>query len=112
LSIQLFGQGTYAFEFSLKEVEALQEDKVAQATYINQMVASSVLTSNEGRAILGYPRIETPYADQLLVSNSFFGNQLMPADAAVAAASAGGAGSTATKPSVQPAAKPKPTKEI
>lgn len=111
LSIQMFGQGTFKFEFDLRKVEALQEDKVSQSTYLQEMVASSVMTPNEARMVLGLPQSTDQYADTLLVSNSFFGNQLMPADAAVAAASAGGAGTNQTKPSVQPApaAKPKPS---
>lgn len=109
LAIQLFGQGSFSFEFDLRSVEALQEDKVAQSTYLQEMVASSVMTPNEARAVLGLPLSTDQYADQLLVSNSFFGNQLMPADQAAAAASAGGAGSTQEKPvsKPKPAAKPK-----
>jgi HK97 family phage portal protein len=111
LSIQLFGTGTFVFEFNLKQVEALQEDKVAQATYLQDMVASSVMTPNEARMVLGLPLSTDQYADQLMVSNSFFGNQLMPADQASAAASMGGAGTTAAKPSAKPApAKPAPAK--
>lgn len=105
LAVEMFGQGTFSFEFNLKDVEALQEDKVAQATYVQELMASSVITANEARAIFGYPRIEDEYADQLLVSNSFFGNQLMPADAAVAMASTGGSGTTQEKPAAKPAAK-------
>ena len=110
LSIDVFGQGSFAFEFNLKDVVALQEDKVEQATFLKDMMASSIMTANEARAVLGYPRIEDEYADKLLISNSFFGNALLPADAAVANASAGGAGSTDEKPAVKPAVKPNPSK--
>ena len=77
------------------------------------MIGGSVLTANECRAVLGYPRIEDEYADKLLISNSFFGNALLPADAASASASAGAAGSTQEKPAAKPIApanpgKPKP----
>lgn len=98
----MFGAGTTAFEFDLTEVVALQEDKSEQAKYLKQMVESSVMTPNEARAVLGLPKSDEPYADCLLVSNAFFGNQMMPASAAAANASAGGAGSTEEKPSVKP----------
>ena len=110
LSIDVFGQGKFYFEFNIKEIEALQEDKVAQSQYLKEMMGSSVLTANECRAVLGYPRIEDEYADKLLISNSFFGNALLPADAATAAASAGGAGSTQEKPAVKPIVAPNPSK--
>lgn len=104
LAVQVFGDGAFIFEFNLRNVEALQEDKVAQAKYLQELVASSIMTPNEARMIYGLPQNPDEYADKLLVSNSFFGNQLMPVE--VAAAGAGGAGSTAEKP----AAKPKPKK--
>lgn len=102
LAAYLFGEGTTAFEFNLKEVVALQEDKAAQAEYLKKMVESSVMTPNEARAVLGLPASDEPYASALMVSNAFFGNQMMPATAAAAGANAGGAGSNEQKPSVQP----------
>lgn len=109
LSVQMFGGGTYVFEFNLKDVEALQEDKTSQAKYLSDLMASSVITANEARMVMGYPRIEEEFADRLLISNSFFGNALLPADVAAAEASAGGAGSTTPKPAATPAVKPNPS---
>lgn len=114
LSKEIFSDGKYVFEFNLKEVAALQDDKNELADYLNTLVASSILTPNEARSIIGQPRREgEEYADKLLVSNAFFGNQLMPVEAAARL----GAGSTAEKPSTKPKpakpdkeAKPKPTK--
>lgn len=100
LSVQVFGAGAFEFEFNLKSVEALQEDKAAQAKYLQEMVASSVMTPNEARMVLGLPQSSDQYADSLLVSNAFFGNQNMPVE--LAAAGVGGAGSTAEKPAVKP----------
>lgn len=106
----VFGEGTTTFEFNLKEVVALQEDKKEQADYLEKMVGCSVMTPNEARAVLGLPRIEgDEYADSLLVSNSFFGNSLMPLDAALAGA--GGAGTNEEKPSSKPATSAQPAKK-
>jgi len=103
LAVEMFGEGTTAFEFNLKEVVALQEDKREQADYLEKMVGCSVMTPNEARAVLGLPKMTgDQYADSLLVSNSFFGNSLMPLDAALAGV--GGAGSNEEKPSSKPAA--------
>jgi HK97 family phage portal protein len=110
LAVEMFGEGTTVFEFDLTEVVALQEDKTAQASYVVKLVESSIMTPNEGRAVFGLPPSAEPYADALLVSNSFFGNQMMPASEASAAASAGGAGSTEEKPATKPKpAAPKPS---
>jgi len=100
LFVQVFGNGTFVFEFNLKNVEALQEDRAEQAKYLQELVASSIMTPNEARMVRGLPRMEDEYADKLLVSNSFFGNQLMPVE--IAAAGSGGAGSTAEKPAAKP----------
>lgn len=102
LSAEVFGEGAFVFEFNLKDVVALQEDKKEQAAYLEKMVSSSVMKPNEARAELGLPvLVGDKYADSLLVSNSFFGNSLMPLEAALAGE--GGAGSTDEKPSAQPA---------
>lgn len=99
------GPATFVFEFNLKDVAALQDDKTELSDYLQKMVASSIMTSNEARAVIGLPKSTEPNADLLLVSNSFFGNQLMP----VAAAQAQGAGSNAPKPAAAPGAKPPAT---
>lgn len=113
LKSDVFSEGQFVFEFNLKNVVALQEDKVSQATYIEKMIGASVMTPNDGRKALGLPDSTDPNADKLMVSNSFFGNSLIPIDAAVS----GGAGSTTPKPAATPsgttnAATPaKPTKK-
>lgn len=99
LMIDVFSQGTFSFEFNLKEVVALQDDKKDIAEYLSTLVGASILTPNEARSEIGKPLLTgQPYADQLLVTNSFFGNAMIPADAA----SALGAGSTAPKPATKP----------
>lgn len=108
LKTDLFGEGAFEFEFNLKDVAALQDDKTELSDYLQKMVSSSIMTPNEARAVIGLPRVEgDEYADKLLVSNSFFGNQLMPVDAA--AAGAGGAGTNTPKPAAQPAKPGAPT---
>lgn len=100
LSIDMFGTGQFVFEFNLKDVAALQDDKTELADYLQKMVASSIMTPNEARAIIGLPTVTgTPYADELLVNNSFFGNQMMPVEVAASQ----GAGSTQEKPAAKPA---------
>ena len=103
LFLTVFGSGTFSFEFDLKNVVALQDDKAEIAKYLNTMVASSIMTANEARAVIGLPQITgSPYADELLVNNSFFGNQMLP----VSQAAAQGAGSTSEKPAAKPGSKP------
>jgi HK97 family phage portal protein len=99
LKLDIFANGTFCFEFNLKDVVALQDDKREIADYLEKMVGASIMKPNEARAIIGLPRDEDPYADQLLVSNSFFGSALMP----VSDALNGGAGSTTEKPAAKPA---------
>lgn len=102
LKIEVFGNGQFRFEFNLKDVAALQDDKTEMSDYLQKMVSSSIMTPNEARSVIGLPpRTGEEYADQLLVSNSFFGNQLMPVDAA--AAGVGGAGTNQEKPAAKPA---------
>lgn len=105
LKVELFGMGQYVFEFNLKDVVALQDDKTELSNYLNSMVSSSIMTPNEARAVIGLPKMDDQYSDKLLVSNSFFGNQLMPVEAAAQQ----GAGSTQAKPTAQPAPIGKPT---
>ena len=95
---ELFGEGATSFEFNLTAVVALQEDKESQARYIKELIGASVMTCNEARQVVGLPPSKDPNADKLMVSNSFFGNALIPIDAAAA----GGAGSTAEKPAAKP----------
>lgn len=109
LADSLLGNGEFIFEFNLKDVVALQEDKGDQAAYLERMVGASVMTPNEARAVLGLPIMQGDmYADSLLVSNSFFGNSLMPLEGALAGA--GGAGSSTEKPSSKPKATQTPEK--
>jgi HK97 family phage portal protein len=98
LAKELFGEGATSFEFNLTAVVALQEDKESQARYIKELIGASVMTCNEARQVVGLPPSKDPNADKLMVSNSFFGNALIPIDAAAA----GGAGSTAEKPAAKP----------
>lgn len=109
LKMNIFGGGTFIFRFNLKDVAALQDDKTEMADYLQKMVASSIMTPNEARSVIGLPRVEgDEYADNLLVSNSFFGNQLMPVEEAANQ----GAGSNEEKPAAKPAkAGSKPPKE-
>lgn len=101
LSVEMFGTGAFVFEFNLKDVAALQDDKQELADYLQKMVGSSIMTPNEARAVLGLPRVDgTEYADELLVNNSFFGNQNMPVEVAAATSTAG---ANAEKPAAQPA---------
>lgn len=88
----------YAMEFNLKDVVALQEDKVEQAQYLEKMVAASVMSPNEARRALGLPLSDDPYADRLLVSNAFMGNQMVPAEEVVAGERSGSAKQPAPKP--------------
>lgn len=97
----LFKGGKQVVRFDLTAVAALSDSKESTATYISTLMAASVITANEGRAILGLPPSTDKNASILLISNSFFGNQMMPANQA--------AGTTptaenATKPTVKPTA--------
>lgn len=107
LSVEMFGKGQYSFEFDLSGIAALQDDKESTARYIKDLVGSSVLTPNQGRALIGQPRSDDPFADKLMVSASQFGNALIPVDQL----NMQGQGSTEPKPTPVPAkpkAKPKP----
>lgn len=104
LGIAIFGQGKQYFKFDLTKVEALQDDKESTAKYLSTLLSASVLSPNEARSVIGMPPSNDPNADKLYISNSNFGNQLIPADQANASANATG---TNTE---KPTAKPKPTK--
>jgi HK97 family phage portal protein len=106
LRVEIFGNGQYEFEFNLKAVAALQDDKNDIADYVEKMISASVMTPNEGRAIIGLAAMDDEYADKLMVSNSFWGNQKMPVEAAVAGV--GGAGSNEELPAAAPPTQPKP----
>lgn len=99
-----FKGGKQVFKFNLKAVEALADDKESVARYISSLMAASVMTANEGRSILGLSPSTDPNADVLMVSNSFFGNQMIPAE------QAGGTTPTALN-NTKPTAKPKPAKQ-
>lgn len=113
LSVDVFGQGSFVFEFDLSDVVALQDTKTDTASYLSSMVSSSIMTLNEARAAVGLPALPDDFANQPLISNSAFGNSLMP----VSEIGNQGAGSTTTKPAATPsgttnAATPaKPTKK-
>lgn len=98
LADEMFGKGAFKFRFDLSSVVALQESKAELADFLQKMISTSVLTPNEGRSIIGKPRIEGPYNDQLLVSNSVYGNALIPNDQAASQ----GAGSNTPKPAATP----------
>jgi len=104
--------GKQVIRFNLKAVEALADDKESVARYISTLMAASVMTANEGRSIIGLPPSSDPNASKLLISNSFFGNQMMPADQAGATAPTAVNDKKPTvkpdsKPAAKPAAKPK-----
>lgn len=108
----MFGEGKQVFRFNLTEVEALSDDKESTARFVSQLVTTSLLTINEGRALLGFPASKDPNGDTLMVSNANYGNQLIPADQAGQGANPSGANTP--KPTVKPkpadkkpAAKPK-----
>lgn len=106
----VLGEGKFVIEFNLKDIAALQDDKQEVASYLSTLVQSSILTVNEARAQIGQPKSTDPNADILLVSNSAFGNALMP----VSEVGNQGAGSTDPKPGAKPSGttpvKPKPKK--
>jgi HK97 family phage portal protein len=105
LKATVFKNGTQRFAFDLKKVEALSDDKEATARYLSLLLASSVMTPNESRAVIGLPPSTDPNADKLYISNSQFGNQLIPADQA-----ANMNGNNEAKPTVKPDSKPEPAK--
>jgi HK97 family phage portal protein len=98
LFLNVMGQGAFSFEFNLKDVVALQDDKKETADYLSTLVGSSIMTPNDARSVIGLPVSKDAYADQLLVTNSFFGNAAIPAADALAQ----GAGSTTPKPGAKP----------
>lgn len=105
----LFKDGKQLFRFNLKAVAALSDDKESTASYLSTLLSGSVMTPNEARAVVGLPPSKDPNADKLFISNSMYGNQLIPADQAGAATTNNTEKPTA-KPGTPaiPAVKPKP----
>lgn len=107
----LFKDGKQLFRFNLKAVAALSDDKESTASYLSTLLSGSVMTPNEARAVVGLPPSTDPNADKLFISNSMYGNQLIPADQAGQANA-----NNAEKPTAKPAeatakpAAPKPPK--
>lgn len=108
----VFGDGKQVMRFNLSEVEALSDDKEKTARYISTLISSSVITPNQGAAMIGVPPHKDPLADQLYISNSNFGSGLIPADQMSSGANPTGENTPkpTTKPkspSKKPSAKPK-----
>lgn len=99
LKAEVFGTGKYVFEFNLKDVTALQDSKTDLADFLQKMVASSVYTLNEARTTVGLPVLSDEIANKPLISNSVFGNALLPLEQV----GTQGAGSTDAKPGATPA---------
>lgn len=78
----LFKGGKQLFRYDLTKVAALSDSKESTAKYLSTLLASSVITPNEARSIIGLPPSTDANADKLYISNSQFGNQLIPADQA------------------------------
>lgn len=74
----VFGGGKTYFKFDLTTVEALSDSKVETAKYLSTLVSSSIMTPNECRGEIGKPPLEDGYSDQTYISNSQFGEQLIP----------------------------------
>jgi HK97 family phage portal protein len=96
----LFKDGKQVFRFNLKTVAALSDDKESTAKYLSTLLSGSVMTPNEARSIVGLPPSTDPMADKLFISNSMFGNQLIPTDQAGNPA----APDNGAKPTVKPGA--------
>lgn len=110
LKNMLFKGGKQAFRFDLTKVVALSDSKESTAKTLSMYLSSSMMTPNEARAVVGLPPLADPNADLLYISNSQFGNQLIPADQA-GAANANNTEKPTAKPGAKPAApapKPKP----
>lgn len=97
LKKELFKDGKQLFRFNLKTVAALSDDKESTAKYLSTLLSGSVMTPNEARAVVGLPPSVDPNADKLFISNSMYGNQLIPADQAGQANA-----NNAEKPTVKP----------
>lgn len=96
-----FKSGKQTFRFNLKAVEALSDDKESVARYLSTLLSSSVMTPNEARAQVGLPPSTDPNADLLFISNSAYGNLLIPADQANNSAT-----NNQEKPTTKPTKKP------
>ena len=107
LKVEIFGNGNYIFKFDLTNITALQDSKTDTAQYLTTMVSGSVFTINEARMDAGKPALADPLCDQVLISNSAFGNALMP----VSEVGNQGGGTTTPKPGALPSNTPtvKPT---
>ncbi len=107
LRVLAFKNGKQNFRFNLKAVEALADDKESTAKYLSTLLSASVMTPNEARSVVGLPPSTDPNADKLYISNSQFGNQLIPTDQAGAVQpQAANAEKPTVKPSASPTAKP------
>ncbi len=82
LGVLMFKQGKQVLRFNLKAVEALNDDKESVSKYLSTLLSASVMTPNEARSVVGLPPSSDPNADKLYISNSQFGNQLIPTDQA------------------------------
>ena len=100
----MFKNGKQTLRFNLKTVEALADDKESTASYLSTLLSASVLTPNEARSIVGLPPSADPNADKLFISNSTWGNQLIPTDQA-------GQTTPSAANAEKPTAKPKPAGE-
>jgi len=101
LKKSLFKDGKQLFRFNLKTVAALSDDKESTASYLSTLLSGSVMTPNEARAVVGLPPSTDPNADKLFISNSMYGNQLIPADQAGQVNA-----NNAEKPTAKPGAAP------
>lgn len=101
-----FKGGTRRFKFNLNDVEALSDDKEKTAGYIRILIESSVITPNQGAAMLGLPQHDDPLADNLFISNSTWGNALIPASQAPTGPNPNGVNAQA--PTARPAQAPAP----
>lgn len=99
--------GKQILRFNLKAIEALSDDKDVQARYLSSLLASSVITPNEARILIGMAPLSDPNSDVTYLSNSQFGNLLIPASTAAAAGSP--TALNQEKPTTKPAKVTKPT---
>lgn len=63
LNRQLFAPMGYWFRFEYGRIEAMQKSELEKAEMVQRLVGGSVLTVNEGRALLGYEPV--PGGDEL-----------------------------------------------
>jgi HK97 family phage portal protein len=106
LKKQLFKDGKQVFRFNLTNVPALSDSKESIAKYLQILVSSSIMTPNQAMAVIGLPPSADPNADKLMISNSVFGNQMIPADQAGNVNANNSEKPTAKPPKAPAAAKP------